>query len=148
MNPYDIKAFIRVYLEALKFEKALPDLKDYHQNRYEALCQAFGFDFRQVPKEFEIQMLMGLFQNCARIINGTEGAFGGYLEAPQSIAKIHARHGLIISRSAEALNKAHIALMTDIAEQVYGPCIREFTSAELLTFGFDDSCEPDEFDYC
>ncbi len=146
---YTYEDLISAYLDARRFQNAHADLKAYHTELYRYLSRLFEADFdKPVPTaDWRREALWRLFHSTIRRYEETSSPFAGILEAPKEITELYRLHGKRLSESCNQLKQHYFLLLCDLHKRIYGDTGSPITSEDLKRQGFDDSTEPDEYDY-
>lgn len=152
MRAYVLDSLIAAAISARSHRGAAAPLRDWHQRRYEALARLFLADGPPPPTDRAESLVRGMLDSI--LDSAIEHAatattpFDGYLEIPKEV------YDLVESHSAR-VNELRAQTRAELCSLVRTILIRthpateghQVTSADLLREGFDDSDEPDEYDY-
>lgn len=146
---YTYQDLISAYLDVQRFKNAHPHLKGYHTELYRRLSMFFDVDFEKpLPGEDgQREELRRLFHSTIRHYRNISDPFSGMLEAPKEINDLYQIHGKRLTELCGQLRQQHFALLCDLYKRMYGDRGRSITSKILKRQGFDDSAEPDKFDF-
>ncbi len=72
--------------------------------------------------------------------------FSRYLAAPPIVQRYYDKYGKAIGRLADAQVDLYLSLLCDLAAEIWGPCPREVSDAELAEHGVGVSEAPEWFD--
>lgn len=159
MGGFGVDDLLSAWLEARRFDNAHPDLRDYHARRLAALEAAFGVDLpelgdgpasgAQSPDDPQPRHLRRLFETTGQDILSLQSPFSRYLEAPEPIRALHARHATAINVALKGARDAHTALLVDLLELGWGlDKNRRVPDEDVDRHGFDSGQPPpDEEDY-
>ena len=145
-SPRDL-AIARV--NAVRFANKHPDLAGFHAARFSALTRAFGIPEPAVVSDFGSGPLESLATACIRVLVELKSPFSSFVEAPSSIADLHARYDAAIDegirQTEQAIEDLLVATVTDLHDL---PADLIVNAEDLRGQGFDPSLPwPDELDY-
>jgi hypothetical protein len=142
---YGVRALAATLVEARRWNKAVPELRDYHAAKRAALLTALGADDTgQLRSGLDV-----LLDATVERLAGSASPFEVFLEALRPIVALYQRHGQDINAAAAGLRAALMALLVDLIVEVYAiPLDRSVTDEDLRQHGFDvRTPEPDPIDF-
>lgn len=144
----DWRPVMRMYADFRYLSGKHPDLATFHRRRYEAYCERLGIDLEAPMPRADgrdvVQIVLRQFADRYRLL---KSPFSNYLEAPQVIVDLYNVHGGPIGRTYRLLEQQYLDVMVDCANQLWGPCPRAVTDADLHSLGVGRADESEELDY-
>lgn len=172
-STFDRRDLLHAWLQGLALAHAHEDLSTYYRARSTAMQAAFGVcldkesHFLSPPEPWpswvddslaarwpehargDRRPLHLLLRETAREYQSTASPFAGWIEVPHLIWVLSMRHGAEIHKAIDRLTSAHIALMLDLLELMWGLTDAHTVHADALkAHGFDPTAlAPDPEDY-
>jgi hypothetical protein len=150
---YDYRALVQTYLETERND-VHPDVKVYYRKLLALLEQCFGIHLAQPPPAQGA--LWMLFRSTVHSYLSLRTPWSHFLEEGLIVRQLDdlgAQGQAIFQRSdqiaqlTKASREAHLQLLYDLFECIYGKQELVVTSHDLRAKGFDDAQKPDPTDY-
>ena|ERR1051326_1462140 len=150
---YGYRALVQAYIETERSDTH-PDIKAYHRKLLALLEQHFGVTLASPPKTQPA--LWMLFRSTVHSYLSLRTPWSHFLEEGLLVRKLEdmgAQGQAIFERSDQiaqltnASREAHLQMLYDLFECIYGKHALVVTSHDLRAKGFDDAQKPDPTDY-
>ncbi|MCX6147269.1 MAG: hypothetical protein NTW25_08480 [Candidatus Kapabacteria bacterium] len=151
MKTYNYKDFISTYLMYSQYKGV--EYFAYYERKYKAFYKLYNIDFenkielKNKRDDFEYEIIKEYFDKSIQKCYRKNSPFAGLMEASGKVVEFYKKTTDKFQEADSMYSDAHFELLCEAFNLLYGKTELEFTSNNLLAFGFNDSDEiPDEFD--
>lgn len=151
---YDYRQLVLTYIQTMRNDHIHADFKNYYARLLTLLEQVFEVDFSSPPSSQ--RALWMLFQATVSSYLSLRTPWSNFLEAGLIVKRIEQlgsqgekifQLSTQIEELEQSSREAHLQLIYELFERIYGKRDLVVTSQDLKARGFDDSKEPQITDY-